>query len=239
MLSQGAVAPSDAAPLEQTPRGRSATVPRRPRERMRIGVLALQGDFAEHLAVLRRLGVEGREVRTPDPLAGLDGLIIPGGESTTIGKLATTFRLIEPLRRFAAEKPIWGTCAGAILLSRDARRRQPLLEVMDIAVERNAFGRQVDSFEIDLDVPAFEEPDRPVHAVFIRAPLIETVGRGVEVLAELPPHASPRTARIVAARQGRLLATAFHPELTADDRFHRYFLEMVRGDAMRDKASRG
>ncbi|MGH2625548.1 MAG: pyridoxal 5'-phosphate synthase glutaminase subunit PdxT, partial [Anaerolineales bacterium] len=132
---------------------------------MRIGVLALQGDFAEHLAVLRRLGVEGREVRTPDQLADLDGLIIPGGESTTIGKLATNFRLIDPLRRFAAEKPIWGTCAGAIFLSRDARRQQPLLGLMDITVERNAFGRQVDSFEIDLAIPVLEEPDRPVHAV--------------------------------------------------------------------------
>lgn len=196
---------------------------------MRIGVLALQGDFAEHLAVLNRLGEEGLPVRTPDQLADLDGLIIPGGESTTIGKLATTFRLIEPLRRFAAEKPIWGTCAGAILLSRDARREQPLLEVMDITVERNAFGRQVDSFEIDLSVPALEEPARPVHAVFIRAPLIESAGKGVEVLAELPPNASPRRARIVAARQGRLLATAFHPELTDDLRFHRYFLDMVKG----------
>lgn len=206
---------------------------------MRIGVLALQGDFAEHLAALRRLGVEGREVRTPDQLAEVDGLIIPGGESTTIGKLATTFRLIEPLRRFAEHKPVWGTCAGAILLSRDARRDQPLLGVMDIQVERNAFGRQVDSFEVDLRVPALDDPERPLHAVFIRAPLIERVGKGVEVLAELPPngsfapppaHAGGR-ARIVAARQGRLLATAFHPELTDDLRFHRYFLAMVSADA--------
>lgn len=202
---------------------------------MRIGVLALQGDFAEHLAALRRLGVEGREVRAPHHLADLDGLIIPGGESTTIGKLATTFRLIEPLRRFAGQKPVWGTCAGAIFLSKDARREQPLLEVMDITVERNAFGRQVDSFEVDLRVPALEDPERPLHAVFIRAPLIESVGQGVEVLAELPSNGSPTAAsaqsgaeaRIVAARQGRWLATAFHPELTDDMRFHRYFLGMV------------
>lgn len=206
---------------------------------MRIGVLALQGDFAEHLSALRRLGVEGREVRTPNHLADLDGLIIPGGESTTIGKLATTFRLIEPLRRFAGEKPIWGTCAGAIFLSKDVRREQPLLEVMDITVERNAFGRQVDSFEVDLRVPALEDPERPLHAVFIRAPLIESVGQGVEVLAELPSNGSPTAApaksggeaRIVAARQGRWLATAFHPELTDDLRFHRYFLAMVSADA--------
>jgi 5'-phosphate synthase pdxT subunit len=116
-------------------------------------------------------------VRGADQLEGLDGLIIPGGESTTIGKLAATFHLIEPLRRFATERPIWGTCAGAILLSRNARRPQPLLEVMDIVIERNAFGRQVDSFEIDLAVPALEDPGRPVHAVFIRAPLIESVGK--------------------------------------------------------------
>ncbi len=206
---------------------------------MRIGVLALQGDFAEHLAALRRLGVEAREVRTPDQLADVDGLIIPGGESTTIGKLATTFSLIEPLRRFAEQKAIWGTCAGAIFLSKDARREQPLLAVMDITVERNAFGRQLDSFEIDLRVPALEDPGRPLHAVFIRAPLIESAGEGVEVLAELPSNGPPtaasanagRRARIVAARQGRLLATAFHPELTDDLRFHRYFLRMVQGMA--------
>lgn len=203
---------------------------------MSIGVLALQGDFAEHLGVLQRLGAEGRPVRTADQLIGLDALIIPGGESTTIGKLATTFHLLEPLRRFAADKPTWGTCAGAILLSRDARRDQALLGVMDIVVERNAFGRQVDSFEIDLPVPALEDATRPFHAVFIRAPLIESAGKGVEVLAELPLNGgSQRTpapngnARIVAARQGHLLATAFHPELTEDDRFHRYFLGMIMG----------
>ncbi|HET7010012.1 MAG TPA: pyridoxal 5'-phosphate synthase glutaminase subunit PdxT [Anaerolineales bacterium] len=186
-----------------------------------IGVLALQGDFAEHLAALHRLGVAAREVRLPEDLDGLAGLIIPGGESTTIGKLATTFGLVEPLRSFAARRPVWGTCAGAIFLSRDARRPQPLLGLMDITVERNAFGRQVDSFEIDLTVPTLDESTRPYHAVFIRAPLIERVGPSVEVLASLPDG------RIVAARQGQWLATAFHPELTDDLRFHRYFLRMT------------
>jgi 5'-phosphate synthase pdxT subunit len=191
---------------------------------MKIGVLALQGDFAEHIAVLRRLGVETAEVRLPHQLEDLDGLIIPGGESTTIGKLAAAYDLMEPLHRFGQGKAIWGTCAGAIFLSKDAKRDQPLLGLMDITVERNAFGRQVASFETDLDVPAFrqEDPDAPpYHAVFIRAPLIASVSGDAEVLAQLPDQ------RIVAARQGRLLATAFHPELTPDDRFHRYFLSMA------------
>lgn len=193
---------------------------------MRIGVLALQGDFAEHQVMLRRLGAEASQVRLPAQLDGLDGLIIPGGESTTIGKLAVTFGLIEPLRRFAGTHPVWGTCAGAILLSRDARRKQPLLEVMDITVERNAFGRQVDSFEIDLAVPVLADHDRPFRAVFIRAPLIESAGKGVEVVARLSDGGA---GQIVAARQGHLLATSFHPELTGDDRFHRYFLSLVKG----------
>jgi 5'-phosphate synthase pdxT subunit len=195
-----------------------------------VGVLALQGDFAEHTAVLRRLGVQASEVRLPEELDGLAALIIPGGESTTIGKLATTYGLIEPLRRFGREKPIWGTCAGAIFLSRDARRPQPLLELMDLTVERNAFGRQVDSFITDLPVPALgDDPQRPFRAVFIRAPIIERVGDGVEVLASLPPlnGSASRAKRIVAARQGNLLATSFHPELTDDPRFHRYFLSLA------------
>lgn len=191
---------------------------------MKIGVLALQGDFAEHLAMLSRLGVQGREVRLPEDLDGLDGLIIPGGESTTIGKLAVDYGLIEPLRKFGNQKPVWGTCAGAIFLSKDARREQPLLGLMDITVERNAFGRQVESFEADLDVPALRDIDKknpPLHAVFIRAPLIEKVSGKAEALSSLPDG------RIVAAQQGRLLATAFHPELTGDDRFHRYFIKMA------------
>jgi 5'-phosphate synthase pdxT subunit len=188
---------------------------------MKIGVLALQGDFAEHIVMLRRIGIEALEVRLPVHLEMVDGLIIPGGESTTIGKLATDYELLEPLRRYGMEKPIWGTCAGAIFLSKDAHRQQPLLGLMDITVERNAFGRQVASFEVDLDVPALRLVDpspQPYHAVFIRAPLIESVQGDTQILASL------EDGRIVAARQGNLLATAFHPELTHDDRFHRYFL---------------
>jgi 5'-phosphate synthase pdxT subunit len=191
---------------------------------MRIGVLALQGDFAEHLAMLTRLGVQGREVRLPEDLDGLDGLIIPGGESTTIGKLAQDYKLMEPLREFGKTKAIYGTCAGAIFLSKDAHRKQPLLGLMDITVERNAYGRQVESFETAFDVPALkglDKVDKPVHAVFIRAPLIEKVSGKAEALAALPDG------RIVAAQEGKLLATAFHPELTGDDRFHRYFLKLA------------
>jgi 5'-phosphate synthase pdxT subunit len=188
---------------------------------MNFGVLALQGDFAEHAAMLRRLGHTAVEVRWPRHLDGLHGLILPGGESTTIGKLAVQYDLLDPIRDFAQHQPVWGTCAGAILLSRDARRDQPLLGLMDLTVERNAFGRQVDSFEIDLDVPALGDP-RPFHAVFIRAPLIESAGPGVSVLARLPDG------RIVAAQQGHLLATSFHPELTGDERFHRLFAGLAR-----------
>ncbi len=193
---------------------------------MKIGVLALQGDFAEHLAILKRLGVETAAVRLPEQLEGLDGLIIPGGESTTIGKLAVHYGLMEPLRRFGQTQAVWGTCAGAIFLAKDARRAkegQPLLELMDITVARNAFGSQVDSFETDLDVPALcnNGSCAPFHAIFIRAPLIESVQAGAQALASLPDG------RIVAARQGRWLATSFHPELTGDDRFHRYFLSLA------------
>jgi 5'-phosphate synthase pdxT subunit len=191
---------------------------------MKIGVLALQGDFVEHIYMLNQIGVETAEVRLPDHLADLDGLIIPGGESTTIGKMAVAYDLVEPLRQFGERKAIWGTCAGAIFLSKDVHRRQPLLGLMDIQVERNAFGRQVASFETDLDIPALRlvDPDGGAyHAVFIRAPLIESAGKNVQVLASLPDG------RIVAARQDSLLATSFHPELTLDNRFHRYFLTML------------
>lgn len=195
---------------------------------IKVGVLALQGDFAEHIATLRSIGVETVEVRLPEQLVDLEGLIIPGGESTTIGKLATSYHLIEPLRRFSQDRPVWGTCAGAIFLSNDARRGQPLLNVMDITVERNAFGRQVDSFETELSIPVLENPDRPYRAIFIRAPIIESVGEGVEIIARLPIDSEDED-RIVAARQGHLLATSFHPELTGDDRFHRYFLGLAKG----------
>ena len=174
--------------------------------------------------MLRRIGVEAVEVRLPAHLEGLQGLIIPGGESTTIGKLASAYGLMAPLKAFGKEKAIMGTCAGAIFLSKDAHRDQPLLGLMDIQVERNAFGRQVASFEVDVDVPALKEVDpsgAPYHAVFIRAPLISNVEGEAHVLAKL------EDGRIIAAQQGRLLATAFHPELTGDDRFHRYFLALA------------
>jgi len=192
---------------------------------VKIGVLALQGDFLEHQKILENLAVTSSQVRLPGDLGGLDGLIIPGGESTTIGKLAVDFGLMDPLRSFAMNHAVWGTCAGSIFLSKDARRSQPLLEIMDIQVDRNAFGRQVDSFEIDLEIPALAKVSKtnpPFHAIFIRAPLIESVTGGAKALAELPDG------QIVAAEQGKWLATSFHPELTPDDRFHRYFLEMIR-----------
>lgn len=194
-------------------------------KRMKVGVLALQGDFIEHQTMLARLGVEPVQVRLPQDMEGLDALIIPGGESTTIGKLAESFGLMEPLRQFGQRHPIWGTCAGAIFLSKDARRPQPLLGIMDIRVARNAFGRQINSFEIDLDMPFLPSSNghsAPFHTVFIRAPLIESVFGNAQALVTLPDGS------IVAARQGRLLATSFHPELTVDDRFHRYFLEMAK-----------
>ncbi|MDY6845987.1 MAG: pyridoxal 5'-phosphate synthase glutaminase subunit PdxT [Chloroflexota bacterium] len=188
-----------------------------------IGVLALQGDFYEHITVLKSIGVKPRLVKLPRDLKDLKGLIIPGGESTTIGKLAETYDLMTPLRQFGQDHAIWGTCAGAIFLSKDAQREQPLLRLMDIEVQRNAFGRQVDSFEIDLTVPFLENGEaRAYHAVFIRAPLIKSVYGKAETLLKLPDGA------IVAAKQGRLLATSFHPELTEDDRFHRYFVELAQ-----------
>ena len=191
---------------------------------MKIGVLALQGDFAEHIQVLKRLGVATAEVRLPRHLDGLDGLILPGGESTTMGKLCVDFNLLAPLQQFGQSQPVWGTCAGAILLSRDVRRSQPLLGLMDIRIARNAFGRQVDSFEADLDIEPLKRAthtDAPYHAFFIRAPIIEMVAGNARVLGSLPDG------RIVAAQQGKLLATSFHPELTSDTRFHEYFLSFV------------
>ena len=191
---------------------------------MKIGVLAIQGDFAEHVAMLKRLGVAAVEVRLPLHLEGLNGLILPGGESTTIGKLAVDFGLIDPLRDFSRSQAIWGTCAGAIFLSRDARRSQPLLNIMDITVQRNAFGRQVDSFEADLDIEALNlatGSSTPYHAIFIRAPIIDSVFGEARVLSALSDG------RIVAAQQGKILATSFHPELTGDTRFHEFFLTLA------------
>jgi 5'-phosphate synthase pdxT subunit len=192
---------------------------------LKVGVLALQGSFQEHLAVLEGIGVQTVEVRLPKQVHDLDGIIIPGGESTTIGKLAVDFNLLEPLRDFGKKKAIWGTCAGAIFLSKDAHRNQPLLELMDITVDRNAFGRQIASFETELDIPDLEVISStltPFPGIFIRAPLITAVEGEAESLAKLPDG------RIVAARQGYLLATAFHPELTDDDRIHRYFLHLIQ-----------
>jgi len=203
---------------------------------MTIGILALQGAFDDHGRVLRRLGLPSREVRLPADLAGVDGLIIPGGESTTIGKLLVRTGLDAAIReRVEDGMPVWGTCAGMILLSRDIGDSgsvlggpQPLLGLMDLHVRRNAFGSQLDSFETTLDAPAVA--DHPVPAVFIRAPVIESTGPGVEVLARLPDG------RPVAARQGSLLATAFHPELTGDPSFHRYFERMVSESPVREPA---
>jgi len=186
-----------------------------------IGVLALQGAFVEHEVLLARAGARAIQVRLPAELAALDGLVIPGGESTTIGKLLVDFELLEPLRaRVRNGMPVFGTCAGAIMLARDiGGLDQPLLGTMDIVVQRNAFGRQLQSFETDLEVFGIE--GGPMRAVFIRAPAIRSVGPSVEVLARLADGT------IVAARQRQLLATAFHPELADDDRLHRVFVQDV------------
>jgi 5'-phosphate synthase pdxT subunit len=184
-------------------------------------VLALQGDFLEHRRALERLDAEVVEVRLPDELAEVDGLVIPGGESTTISKLLVDYRLLDPLRqRIACGMPTFGTCAGAIVLAKDiGGLDQPLIGAMDLVVKRNAFGRQLQSFETDVQVPAVGDP--PMRAIFIRAPSIERVGPAVDVLARLDDGT------IVAARQDHMLATAFHPELTDDTRLHRYWLETI------------
>lgn len=192
----------------------------------RVGVLALQGDIAEHLRMLGQHGASGVLVKRPADLDGLDGLVLPGGESTTIGKLADLYGVLEPLRqRLAAGLPAFGTCAGAILLGRRALLHdgrpsgQPLLGAMDLVSRRNAFGRQVASFEADIRVAGL--PGGPLHAVFIRAPWFEDVGADVEVLATV---ATPVGERAVVVRQGRLLASAFHPELVGDGRLHQLFV---------------
>ena len=193
-------------------------------DQLKIGVLALQGSFQEHLAVLEKIGTKTFEIRLPEQLQDIDGLIIPGGESTTIGKLLVDFKLLEPLRKFGKKKAIWGTCAGAILLSKDAQRTQPLLELMNITVDRNAFGRQISSFETSLDIPALDQispGSTKFPGIFIRAPLIDSISVEAQSLSALPDG------RIVAAQENHLLATAFHPELTDDDRIHRYFLHLV------------
>jgi 5'-phosphate synthase pdxT subunit len=193
----------------------------------RVGVLALQGDTREHLAALGEAGADATTVRRQAELDGVDALVIPGGESTTMSHLLAEFELLEPLRRRVADMPVYGSCAGMILLATDiidagANGRQALpLRGIDMTVRRNAFGRQVDSFEEDIP---FQGLDSPVHAVFIRAPWVERVGDGVQVLAEAAGHP-------VAVRQGRMLATAFHPEITGDRRVHRLFVDIVTGRA--------
>jgi pyridoxal 5'-phosphate synthase pdxT subunit len=192
---------------------------------LKIGVLAIQGDFIEHKAVLNKLGIESCEVRLPQHLEGVDGLIIPGGESTTLSRLMSIYQLREPVTQMAQQgKAIWGTCAGMIMMAHEITEQDPVpLKLMDIGVQRNAFGRQIDSFEQDVPVTGFDV--LPFHGIFIRAPVIIRVGQEVKVLASLPDD------RPVAVQQGNLMATAFHPELTGDPRFHRYFLHLASGEA--------
>ncbi len=198
---------------------------------MNIGVLALQGDVREHLAALAESDVVARPVRRPEELAEVDALVIPGGESTAISHLAVSFGLVEPVRkRIAGGMPVYGSCAGMIMLATnvlDGRLDQESFEGIDMTVRRNAFGRQVDSFEAEVTIDDVEGGD--FHAVFIRAPWVEEVGSDVRVLGRVT--GGPAAGRIVAVRQGNLLATAFHPELTGDLRVHRYFVEMVRSAA--------
>jgi len=196
-----------------------------------VGVLALQGDVKEHLVALRAAGARAVSVRRPAELAEVDGLVLPGGESTTMSRLLDTFELLAPLReRLVEGMPAYGSCAGMILLAkelRDGRPDQHQLGSLDIVVRRNAFGRQVDSFEENLDFTGVT--DGPVHAVFIRAPWVESAADHVEVLARVPdtPSAGVAAGRIVAVRQGKVLATAFHPELTGDGRVHEFFVRMI------------
>ena len=190
---------------------------------MKIGVLALQGAFREHMEVLENIGVAAVEIRLPRDLRSAAALIMPGGESTTIGKLLDIYGLLEPIRRFADRHAVWGTCAGMIVMAKDVGQKQPLLGLMDIVVQRNAFGRQVDSFETELTVEGLKDwKTRPFPGIFIRAPRLVGARGTAQVIARLSDGTG------VAARQGRWLATAFHPELSADPRMHEYFLEMAR-----------
>jgi 5'-phosphate synthase pdxT subunit len=204
-----------------------------------IGVLALQGDVREHLAVLRGLGTEAVTVRRPEELAAVDGLVVPGGESTTMANLAQRFGMLEPLREaVAAGLPTYGSCAGMIMLADtvlDAPAGQQTIGGLDVTVRRNAFGRQGDSFETEVDITGVA--GGPVHAVFIRAPWVEAVGPGVEVLGRVVGGAAD--GKIVAVRQGSLVATSFHPELTGDTRVHAVFVELVRAARARDRGSDG
>ena len=187
---------------------------------MLIGVLAIQGDFIEHINILQTLGVECREIRLPEQLSDVDGLIIPGGESTTLSRLLTRYNLRQPIKQLATDgKPLWGTCAGMIMMASEITENDPVpLEIMDIGVQRNAFCRQIDSFEQELEITGFDET--PYHAIFIRAPVIKRVGSGVSIMASL------QDGRPVAVQQANLMATSFHPELTKDSRFHAHFLNL-------------
>lgn len=195
-----------------------------------IGVLAIQGDVREHVAHLNHCDVSTIEVRTPEQLTAIDGLVIPGGESTTMSILAKRNGLFEPLRELKTRIPMYGSCAGLIMLAdriQNGRPDQETIGGINMTAARNAFGRQVDSFEIDLEIPTLGQPD--FHAVFIRAPLVVEVGANVSVLATLPARSSNSgDDQIVAVRQGNLLATSFHPEITSDLRIHQYFVEMVK-----------
>ncbi|HWU32812.1 MAG TPA: pyridoxal 5'-phosphate synthase glutaminase subunit PdxT [Marmoricola sp.] len=194
-----------------------------------IGVLALQGDVREHSAVLERCGAQTRAVRRPSELDGLQGIVLPGGESTTMSKLAVAFEIFEPLReRLHEGLPALGTCAGMIMLADrilDPRSGQQTFGGIDITVRRNAFGRQIDSFESELEFANQASGDTPLHAVFIRAPWVEEAGDSVDVLARV--RTGPAAGRIVAVQQGHLMATSFHPEVTDDDRIHRAFLNLI------------
>ncbi len=189
---------------------------------MKIGVLALQGAFVEHIRMLRELGLDAPEVRLPHEVFGLNGLIIPGGESTAIGKLMASYGLLDPVRRFAKDHAVWGTCAGMILMAKDTGRNQVGLGIMDIIVERNAFGRQIDSFEENLTVDVLRDGrQRLFPGIFIRAPRLVAAHGSAQVIASLADGTA------VAARQDKWLATAFHPELSDDLRFHQYFVEVA------------
>ena len=195
---------------------------KKPKKEITVGVLALQGAFAEHISVLQTLGVSTIEVRLPEHLSQIDGLIIPGGESTTIARLLDVFALREPLiQKIQRGMPVWGTCAGMILLAKKLKEDRPIpLGVMNIEVSRNAFGRQIDSFEESIYIPVIGE--KPLHIIFIRAPIITSTHGDTRILASLKDNT------IVAAQEKNMLATAFHPELTQDTRFHSYFIKMVR-----------
>ncbi|WP_422936620.1 pyridoxal 5'-phosphate synthase glutaminase subunit PdxT [Sinomonas sp. P47F7] len=232
--------------MEHPATAEAAAQPGSVQPELRVGVLALQGDVREHVVALTALGARAVTVRRAEELDGLDGLVIPGGESTTIDKLARAFGVAEPLKRKIAEGfPVYGSCAGMILLANEiadpaqdlSGKPQETFGGLDITVRRNAFGRQRESFETDLDFKDIDQSGGPVHAVFIRGPWVERVGDSVEVLAEVDPQHASHTAtlggrsRIVAVRSGNLLATSFHPEVTGERRVHELFIRMIKGEA--------